>query len=211
MATLGEPTRATIVRIQQDANQTIQQTRARRDLTLAAKRSAIAKTHREVKRNVEAIRTDIEGTLAARSKAARAELWGIADLATGPKAGSLTEIQTSYRDALSRASELKDAREAAALLAQAETTGDEILARAVAAQCYSTAANNPFGGDWQRPLDEYLAARPKKADALASLQDSQQLDGNDGWYFVVPAPTELDGLSDHQIDQLADDPEMGAA
>jgi hypothetical protein len=206
---LDDNSKAWLTSVHQDATKKVETVRARQDLTAEAKRAAVAKIHRETKTTVKAAEARLMEQTATATKTNSAKLWGITDLTTGPRAMDFASAASSYRDAGDRAAKIERPEEAAALMQRAEQTGDEFLARAVAARCYSE--RGPFGAAWQGPLDQYLSARPAKAQVAQALQESEGVPFTDMAYFSVAAPREVEGLSDAQLNAVADNPHMQAA
>ncbi|WP_436785783.1 hypothetical protein [Yinghuangia sp. YIM S10712] len=107
------------------------------------------------------------------------------------------------RDAYDRAANLGSSKDAAQLLARAEQTGDELLARAVAQR-----ANDR---SWNEVLGDYLSRRPEATRIYNQMCEIYQrrtsLNGNikTGMDHALHRPEELTGLSDTDIAALAGD------
>ncbi|MGI8761312.1 MAG: hypothetical protein ACR2LF_08485 [Jatrophihabitantaceae bacterium] len=117
-------------------------------------------------------------------------VFGNEDLTAGASPAEQATIAVSFRDAQARAAQTSSEAEAAALLEQAEQSGDELLARAVGSAALT-------GGlfAYQDVADRYLAARPDKAAAWNELQAASRPQPiSTLWEFVVPEPPELAGL-----------------
>jgi len=132
--------------------------------------------------------------------------FGIADLA-GNDPVNQASVSMSYRQAQDRASTLGDETAALAMLAQAESTGDELQARAVA--WTASAQGTVLGGlVWSEVLEAFAATRPKAGDAINTLLRLRQVPkGTSGLFaflaFAAPIPVELAGLTDYQISALS--------
>lgn len=117
----------------------------------------------------------------------------------------------SYRDALDRAATISDATEAKRLLAQADKSGDELLAKAVAQHASEM--------QWGDVLKAYFTDRPGQVDAYNELSNliASESDPTSGFHrsvkYALPTPSELSRLDPYKIAQLADDvdPDSGAA
>ncbi len=86
--------------------------------------------------------------------------------------GDAATIAVSYRDAQDRAATLTSPTDAAALLARAERSNDEPLARAVAAHSHDQ-ANTALGGldsGWTDVVDSYTASRPEASRSVNTLR-----------------------------------------
>lgn len=205
---LNNESKEWLVNVQRESRAKVEQVRARRDLTPEAKRAGVAKIHRETKRAVESAQERFTSQVASGRKTNATKLWGIADVVTGSGAMALGDATTAYRDAGDRAAALETPQQAAALMARAEQSGDELLARAVAARCY--AERGPIGDAWQAPLQEYLEARPAKAQAMQGLQENESVSMADMGYFWVDTPREVEGLTDTQVDHIADEMDVAS-
>jgi hypothetical protein len=121
----------------------------------------------------------------------------------------------AMRDAYDRSNRIDDPEEAQKLLATAEMTGDEYLAKAIAHQAYRM-SQQPLGGQpWGEVVETYAATRP---DASAQLQEYADARANDlrdgihnaGVFYLVP-PSVIGDLPDYRIEQLArSDADAGA-
>ncbi len=138
-------------------------------------------------------------------KALEVKLFGIADLVG--KGGDPGGLPASYRDARDRAAAAETGGSLMALFTGAESVGDELLARACAAQVHF--GLSAFGAD-TTVLEQYLAARPAASATFVLLQDSRSADltGNMLYAsnFVATKPSELGHVGDSQIVGLATSP-----
>lgn len=104
----------------------------------------------------------------------------------------------SYRDAQDRAGSLLDERDAVRLIEQADLSGDEHLARAVARCAYDNG--------WGDVLTAFAASRPQLASKIQELRELQpSIDRilGAGGSFAIVKPTELERYSDVTIARLA--------
>ncbi|MGW0169194.1 hypothetical protein ACWDWT_29075 [Streptomyces sp. NPDC003343] len=128
-------------------------------------------------------------------------LWGLPQTSIYATATEQAAQAMAMRDALQRASGIRTEGEAANLLRQAEQTGDETLARAVAQQ-----ANEH---DWTDVLVSFLDARKgarAEYDEMCALHH-ERTRGKlaDDVAHSIGKPEELRGMDDKQIQQLATD------
>ena len=122
------------------------------------------------------------------------------------------EDRISTRDAADRAERLATPDEAAALLTRAELSGDEPLARAVAAHAFTQYTSGSSLGaqqaEWAGVVNAYSARRPGESEAVSELAAIAQASTvpqafAESMYFYVPVPHELDGISAGQLESLA--------
>lgn len=153
----------------------------------------------------------------ASAKAARADrqrqlertLFGTGDLAGDP-----ASLSISRRDAIDRAARLKDERDALALLARAEASGDAVLSRAVV----QVAVEQRWMGVANAWLDDHGHGDRHNAH-LSELWHMTEPEGSSAraretldFALHINLPIELDGLSRTEREHLAaSDPEQTAA
>jgi hypothetical protein len=134
----------------------------------------------------------------ARTRVLNAQVWGVADFADKVSAS------ISLRDATDRASALTGQQDAMNLLATAERSGDELLARAVACQADQLGFDDVAGA--------YFATRPAAAKANAELHGLvptlKSMNAVDLFLYVLPAPAGLDARNPYRIQQIADNPQF---
>lgn len=178
--------------------------RARNDGTLSTTGRAqkIAVAWQTAKAGMDGLRINFEGFSALTAQDIKKQVFG-AQSVTGADA-------VSMRDAYDRANQVQSAAEAATLLHQADVTGDDHLARALASRAFDGASSGSvFAGadDWGQVLNSYTTTRPEVAAKLQELTDAQQsgvkasLDLSGYTYLVKP--DELARASDYQVELLA--------
>ncbi len=182
-------------------NSEVDRVRADRAFTLQAKRVLLARAYRDARRQMDAARAQ---TLASREQErARLtrELFSVAGL-LGNIATTETRVgvAVSLRDAQDRAARLADEQEALDLLARAERSGDEVLARAVVERSLEQL--------WLAPLNAYAEAHPGTEPKLQRLVDLAPVGGlrddlGVQMQYALHVPVELTGLSDRDLDALA--------
>jgi hypothetical protein len=179
----------TAQRLNADAASAYQRIRDNARLTPEAMTASMAKVWVKLRDQLDVLKASAFTTPAVDRKALEVKLWGIADLVG--KGGDLGSLSASYRDARDRAAAAETGGSLMALFTGAEAVGDELLARACAAQVYF--GLSAFG-----------------ADTFVLLQDSRSADltGNMlyAWNFVATKPSELGSMSDSQIATLAASP-----
>ena len=175
-------------------NSAVDRIRGQRSLSDEAKRIGVARAYREARDTINSMRqaeTDrIEG---ARTKLSR-QLFGHVG-----EADAQTVI--IRRDAADRAAKLTNRVDADRALKLAEANGDSHMAQAIAAHAQAHM--------WGEVVGTYLASRPQAtaaAEELSSLPDTS----DPGWRmgqaitYSLMRPSELEGISEYQVDALAD-------
>ena len=182
-----------------------------KQLTPEARRHLLAKLYVDGKREVVTVARQNEAAGNTRRDAIERAMFGI----DGIRGTDRASLAASYRDAQDRAASVKSTEQAASLLDRAMRSGDEPLARAVAAHAYDqlTTGMGRFSragaAEWERVLNGYLATRSdldSEADELARLNQpvSNLFAGH------VNRPDELFGLDDKQVQSLAESAEATA-
>ncbi len=155
--------------------------------------------------NAKAKMTDLAQSSRADDSDQRTRAARSAFGATGLPGDPATAV-VSYRDAQDRAAVLTSSDAAAALLARAERSGDEPLARAIAAHAFDQSTSNlgRLNPGWDELLDNYSESRPGAARHVATLRDlSSPLGVRDLLAHVLPVPEELWSTLPSQLDALA--------
>jgi hypothetical protein len=99
----------------------------------------------------------------------------------------------------------KTRNEALALLARAESNGDQVLARAIALRAFTEAQQPISAGAWRPALDAYCASRPTIASKLAETRrSSAEKSFGRSMIFSLNKPPELERMSNSQIQAAAD-------
>src|SRR3954452_19785825 len=87
------------------------------------------------------------------------------------------------------------------LLRQAERSGDEVLARAVAQFAHDQ--RGPFDAGWHDVIDAFASRRPEVAHKLEALAAAQRDDLGasigSAFVFALFKPTELERYSDYRL------------
>jgi hypothetical protein len=170
---------------------------ADRRLSDAAKLSRMAATYLGAKRQMDELAQQHANLTAAHQRKLERQAFGIDDIAGH---GTLDRATASigYRDAQDRVAKLTEPGEAQTLLSRAERSGDELLARAVAAHAAEQG--------WTDVLTTYTATRPTAAAALEQLEQAQAGGtARDLFAWVTPAPSALAGVNDVRLRELAAD------
>ena len=195
----------TAQRLNADAASAYQRIRDNPRLTVQAQTASMAKLWVKLRDQLDVLKASAFTTPTVDRKALEVKLFGIADLVG--KGGDLGSLSASYRDARDRAAAAEAGGSLMPLFTGAESVGDELLARACAAQVYF--GLSAFGAD-TTVLEQYLAERPAASATFVLLQDSrsQDLTGNMlyAWNFMATKPSELGNMSDGQIATLAASP-----
>lgn len=126
------------------------------------KASHMARLYLEARTEMTESRSALESARRDRRRSLERRLFGISS------AGNSDSASISYRDAQDRAERLETPGAAAALLARAESSGDDTLARAIAAHA--------FAKTWTDVLDTYCSSRPQlvedQINELYRIQDN---------------------------------------
>lgn len=170
------------------------------DLTQDAIKAQIAQAYVKASDDMAALQSQTSGNVEARRAQLQQQVFGTVGISGDP-----ASLAMSARDASERVAQIDvtDWYAAQQLLDRAELTGDEVLARQIAAAAYS----NPLGG-WSSVLDSFLAKRPAAAQALVELGSlnataSARRQIFSDWQFIIPLPPQLAGLDDWRIRALA--------
>jgi hypothetical protein len=177
--------------------------RARKDLSEDGRRRQIAKARTDAD---AAMRKIAKADQANRDKR-HAEL--LARIFGNPRPQDSTSV-VSYRDAQDRAAGLKTPEQAAALLSRARSTGDRLLAQAVAMRALDGAMGAKLGTGWDAVLDDWAAEQPSGVDEalteLGQLHREQSTRGKfaKNLYYALPAASELRGQNIQRLAAEAD-------
>jgi len=160
----------------------------------------IARVYRETKSKLDQMAADVPRSRTADIGAAKRAAFGIDDVTRSMSPDAAVAASMSFRDAQARVANITNPSEAQALLEQAEQSGDELLARAV--------GNHALHWGMHDVATSYLDNRPDKQAALDHIEQLQQRYNPRStvnmFEHACPTPSELNGLSDTQISQLAD-------
>lgn len=166
----------------------------RSDPTLSpeGKRNRMAGIYATTRDTVARLQADDQAATSARRTTLERDLFGLTGFTDASAA-------ISYRDAQDRASGITDERDALRLLNQAELSGDDHLAKAVALRSLQEA--------WPAVSAAYATARPGAAAKMQELTNMSTTGVADSLSaaaaYYMPAPRELAGIPDHTIDELA--------
>ena len=156
-----------------------------------------ARAYIAAKAQMDKLSGDTAAKTDARMRVLTNTVWGVDDVGSDRVSASI-----SYRDATDRAQALTSPRDAMILLATAERSGDELLARAVACQA------DQMG--WDDVAGAYFETRPAKAKVNAELHSLQpslkNMNATDIFLWVLPAPNGLDAMNPYRTQQIADNP-----
>jgi len=180
--------------------------RGNRNMHPDRKRVEIAELYATTRAALDKLRT--EQTQQDQTDMAKLErkMWGYDDVRT--TAIDKAAVDHTIRDAQDRAAKLTKPEQAARALAEAEQAGDHILARAIGKRAHDQ--------DWGDVLHDYLATRPRTADdyqqagAIWHRNNSTQARMQHHMQYVVHKPDELRGVSDSDIEAMADPQESAA-
>lgn len=163
----------------------------------AGKKQQVAALYREAKQKLQALEKEAEAAKEQKVAALRRDLFGMQGTADPSTA-------ISYRDAQERVARLtfSDGDKAAALLGEAELSGDEVLVKAV--------IRRAIDAGWADVANTYIDQHPYYGQKLEELWDMTDRELTttalfNASAFDAPKPAELgDVHTDHQLNQLAD-------
>lgn len=164
--------------------QDVKDIRADTRLSDDGKRRALAQAYLRTREELQRLQDQESEASAKRRRALERSLFGLS-------VGRGDAATLSLRDAQQRVATARKPAQALELLATAERTGDDILARAVAAHAWDRS--------WTKVLDAYAAERPGVLDLfheLDSLEKQQNVGRRmaTGMAFRLPVPSELKGV-----------------
>lgn len=192
-------------RIREDAEAAYNRIRGRAELSVDAVRIGLARAYLAAAQKMHDLESSAGADADAQRRALNLAAWSIDDLATN--AVDRAAAAMSFRDAQDRAALLEQPQAALDALNQAENSGDELAARAIGQQAYTSG--------WTDVVDAYVRNRPKARDAVAALTELDQAalrpQIRNLWAFVLSRPLELGGLSDVGLAALAANPTLPAA
>ncbi len=178
--------------------------RSRKDLSEDGRRRQLARVRTRAEKEMRELARAEETTRETR----RREL--IKQLFENPTAYD-TSSTISYRDARTRAANLKKPDEAAQLLAEATMAGDRPLARAAAMRALDGAMGDPTRSDqWAAVVNEWAKSQPASVDeALTELSELQnQARGTSrvtaSMQYSLPPVPELAGHNTTRLAEEAD-------
>lgn len=176
------------------------QIRSRTTQTLESRRVDHAKAQTAAQSAMDELAEQETGAAAAATQKLSRTAFGVGDLTRDASPADAASISIVARDAADRAGMLADAQSAMSLLLQAESLGDETLARAVGQRA------SLMG--WDDVLQRYMDDRPKQADAINSLRalNDSPPSAASLFQYSLPVDPSLGTLSSFQINQLAGDP-----
>jgi hypothetical protein len=180
---------------------TLDSIRGDRKMTDAARQLAAARAYTTARTGMTRATRDHQAAQSTRWDQLERKLWGLPQPSIYATATEQAAQAMAMRDALERVTGLKTEGDALRLLRQAEQTGDETLARAVAQH-----ANER---DWTDTLLAFFGPRPGTRDAYDEMCaiHSERTSGQvvDQLAHHIAKPEELRGMDDRAIEQLADD------
>ncbi|GAB3349946.1 hypothetical protein [Modestobacter lapidis] len=166
------------------------------------RRQQLARIYRVIRDEAQAAADAHEANVNRQRRITESKVFGLVGVAGDP-----ASLAISRRDAGDRAAQLKSESEALALLARAERSGDEPLARAIVER--ATEAG------WVNVANAFLDVRPHLNDEVNELWQQAANSVQDDFRMAMTLgglkPRELGSLSDEQIDKVADTPLEGAA
>ena len=174
-------------KIRQDHDRVAASIRSRKDMTVTAKQAALVRNHDRAETAMRELqqRANAEATTALRG--AHRQLFGL----QGASA-------SDYRDARDRAAKLSTSSAAIGAYNEADSTGDVIMARAVAERALAM-SRSPLGrldGNWSSIVSAFAVDFPEHAEGLQTLvAGDQQQTPAEMFRYVVPKPSEISSLT----------------
>jgi hypothetical protein len=159
--------------VQEDYNRRVVEVRSNPDLSDDGRQRQLAALYQDTRGELNKYAEAEREQLTTRRADLERELFG-ARKSMGMDAATLA---ISTRDAADRASQISSAADAQRLLAQAEATGDDILARAVARVSVqrSDSGIRSHNEAWEGVLRSYLETRPGLMSTVEELAEIESL------------------------------------
>jgi hypothetical protein len=183
-----------VTALQENFARQVEQINGRRSLSDEAKRIAIARAYRDTRNQISAAgQAVLDQVTSERARLSR-KLFG-------HEGDADPNTVIVRRDAADRAAKLTEPHEAQRALERAEVHGDVHLAQAIAAHAQahmwgdvvsSWLTSHPEAGETAQQLD----ALPDPSDGVWRMQHAMT--------YSVMQPAELGGMSDYQVNALAD-------
>jgi hypothetical protein len=162
-------------------NSEVDRVRTDRAFTSEAKRVLLARAYLDARTQMDAARAHVRGSREQERARLTRELFSVAGLLGNiATAETRAGVAVSLRDAQDRAARLAGEEEALDLLARAERSGDEVLARAVVERSLEQL--------WLAPLNAYAEAHPGTEPKLQRLVDPAPAGGLIPQLATVAAP-----------------------
>lgn len=177
--------------VREDAEKKFDQIRADATLSRLGRQRAMAPILLDVRRQIEHIAWQSKVYREQRVQELQRSAFGVA--------GKDPMSVLSHRDAVDRATAIADPGHALKLLERALADGDTDMARAI--------ARNATEMGWPVVLDTYTTAVPEAGQAIAELSSLNYTVDHalqDGAYFRVDPPEELERHDDHDLQQIID-------
>ncbi|WGY04325.1 hypothetical protein QI633_11265 [Nocardioides sp. QY071] len=202
MPAITDEVAAKAMAIHDKLNATLARVRGNKDLNDDGRLRQLAKAYTDAKVQLTSLREQFEGERAATVTKLNREIFGATSV-SGADAISL-------RDAADRASQITDPADALRLVQQANDTGDEVLARAIAQVAHRNHAGF-LGAAWAPVLEAFLAERPVIAARLTQLEGATtgglQSDFQMEGHFYLAEPYEFAQVPPGRIAAYAAEPE----
>lgn len=183
-----------VTAIQTDMARKVERINGQRSLSDEAKRIAIAGAYRDARNQLQAASQAVLDQVTSERARLSRKLFG-------HEGDADPNTVIVRRDAADRAAKLTDPNEALRALQRAEANGDVHLAQAIAGQAQANM--------WSDVVSSWLTAHPEAGTAAQQLNELP--DPNDGVWrmqhamtYSVMQPQQVEGLSDYQVDALAD-------
>jgi hypothetical protein len=186
--------------IQSRHRQVVERVRGDNNLSAQGRLKQLARARLDALAEMTKLREGFDGKEAKTASDLSVDLFGAVSL-VGADA-------ISARDAADRARQIRSPREALELLALAENNGDQVLARAIGHRAFNEQRQPIGGAAWSPVLDAFTARRPETASKLAELAQARRRSVEQSVgrsvIFSLPAPRELERVSETRLQALAD-------
>jgi hypothetical protein len=180
---------------------TLDSIRGDRKMTDAARQLAAARAYTAARTDMAQATRDHQAAQSARWDQLERKVFGLPQPSIYATGSEQAAQAVAMRDALQRVASVKTEGDAARMLRQAQQTGDETLARAIAQH-----ANEH---DWSDVLLGYFETRPAARQAYDEMcaihQERTAGRFVDAMTHSIAKPEELRGMDDRDIAQLATD------
>jgi hypothetical protein len=197
---IDTPERDRVKKIRDRALGQYQKVRTQKNLTDTGRRARLAAAWRAANAEAQQLLDDERRRLTKRAERIMRDKFGH----VSPNDARIISI----RDAADRAARVEGPKEAAELMNRAELNGDDVLLTALARECMRR--RNPLEPDYWGLFTTWMRQQPDGAEVLEELTTlgAEELESGNRLVrdsvFNVPRPDELTGLSNTQLNELAD-------
>ncbi|MDO9439887.1 MAG: hypothetical protein Q7T73_03260 [Beijerinckiaceae bacterium] len=172
------------------ADRHIKSARNNPDISVEKRNKIIARAYLDLKDGLDQLEASTKRAADARRSELERSVYGIPNKADA-------SAMISYRDALDRASQVEKEAAAVDLYKRAQTSGDDLLARAVLATAYQN--------QWVNVINNHAELYPETDAQLNELWNAQSGFMGGGLFdFVAPVPNEIRNHTESSLRVMAE-------